>query len=238
MKPLAWRRHLVSCGLAWGALFLLGPGLLPRFLPALALAAPLAVAAWGLLVARPAYGRPARAFLAEWLAASLGWAGTLAWIAYVFGPALLPVALGMGFYGALAGWLVRRLGRHVSVAPAVALGWFGAESLRALLPPPVGLGWLRLGHHLVELPGLLGGARVFGIEGLSLVGAGLAGAVAGSLVRGKPGRVELATGLAPLLAMVLAGLASGPPGQGRPCKPKPEKLFAKKQAQYLDNYYA
>ena len=174
----------------------------------------LAVGLWGAFAVRPA--RPlatgerrrfARPFPIEWLAATLGAGLLFWWIYYVVPVGLLYIAVGWGFYGALAGLFTRALARRWRPALAVALGFWAAESLRAALPIPFGCEWLRLGHFSHAQLWLSGSARVWGIEGLTLVLALCAGAVAELLaLRPSAQRTLCGLGLTALLPLGLAAL--------------------------------
>ena len=193
---------------AWVSLVAAGPGALdPDGLPWLGA---VAMALWAGAACRP--GR--FAFPIEWLAASLGLGATMFWIAYVFQAALPPAAVGMGLYMAVAGLVCRRLriGWRMPVALAAPLAWVALETLRDLLEPPFGMGWLRVGHLAAAWPAWLGGARVVGVEGLSysIVALG-AGAVGAWWARGGARRAELALGLAPLVLVLAAAALTRPP---------------------------
>jgi apolipoprotein N-acyltransferase len=187
---------------AWGLLVAAGPGALSGAgLPWLGV---IAMGAWAAGASRP--GR--FAFAIEWLAGSFGLGATMFWIAYVFQAALPPAAIGMGLYMAVAGWALRRLvgGSALPLGVAAALAWVSVETLRDLFEPPIGMGWLRVGHLATAWPGWLGGARVFGVEGLSFsivaLGAGLWGAWR---TQGPARRAELVAACAPAALVVAAG---------------------------------
>ena len=153
-----------------------------------------------------------RVRLLEWGLGGLGATSVLWWVYFVAPPALLFVVLILGIYQCLAGMLMRRLAQRLPIALAVALGWWAAESLRALPSPPLGLGWLQLGHHSSHHLWLAGSARVWGLEGLNLLVACLAGAFALVLVERRLSRVPLTLAAAALLtAFSLASLSSPGP---------------------------
>lgn len=209
LAPLAPARRALGLALGWGIYALCGPGVLWGNGSPLAFAG---VALWGLVARRP--GR--HAFVLELLASALALGGQMWWIGYVFPLALAYVVPGFGVYGACMGLLLRRLSRGWRPAIALPMAWMGVETLRALLPPPVGLAWLSLGHHLSHLPWIAGSARVFGVVGLGYALGALAG-LAVELVegarkgRGAPCARGLALGLGPLLlAVLLAALVPAP----------------------------
>lgn len=153
-----------------------------------------------------------RVRLLEWALGGLGATSMLWWVYFVAPPALLFVVLILGFYQCLAGMLMRRLASRLPIALAVALGWWAVESLRSLPSPPLGLGWLQLGHHSSHHLWLAGSARVWGLEGLNLLAACLAGALAQVLVERRLSRTPLWLAAAPLLtALSLASLSSPGP---------------------------
>lgn len=176
-RPLNPWLRLIAVVAAWGMLGLAGPGALEgKGTPALAV---LAIALWSAAAARP--GR--FAFLIEWFGASLGFAIQLEWIRHVALGALVPTGLGMGLYAALAGPLLRALVRRRVLFPlAVGAAWTFAETLRALYPPPIGHGWLLLGHLSAAWQTMLEGARVFSVVGATFALASLGG-FAASLAR-------------------------------------------------------
>ncbi len=165
----------------------------------------LALAVWGGTASRPGRG----AFLVDWAAGSAAMAAVVWWMAYVSPPALLYVGPGMGLYVALSGVLLRRLARRVPLPLAVAAAWILGETLRCVVPPPLGLAWLRLGHHAHEHAWLAGGARVFGVQGMGFCLA-LAGGALAQLARGNrtSGLAFLAAGLG---VPALAAAVTRPP---------------------------
>src|SRR5262249_44686215 len=91
---------------------------------------------------------------------------------------LLAVAIVPAFYMACAGALLRRLVRSVPLRLALPAAWVSLETLRAWIEPPLGFGWMRLGHSFSHVPWIAGSARVWGVMGLSLAAAGCAGLLA------------------------------------------------------------
>lgn len=170
-----------------------------------------ALALWGLSASRP--GR--FAFWIEALLGALAWSWICQWAAYVWWGTLFWIGPGYGLYMALAGVLLKRLAARWPLALAVPAAWMAAESLCSLLPPPLGMSWMRLGTHLAHVQALLGSARTWGFVGLGWVLAAAAGGAAG-LVRARRLVVpEVALALAPTLVAVLLGALIGP-GEFRP----------------------
>jgi apolipoprotein N-acyltransferase len=217
--------------LAW---FLATPGLLKGDgVPALGV---LFVTLWSLAAARPG---PRQGWI-EWFLGGLGLVLPTYWMAYVFPPAPAMAALGLGLYAWGAGGLLRALLRRgVPLVLAAGWAWVALETLRDWLEPPLGFGWLRLGHLLGAWPPLLGAARWVGVEGLSLalatLGAGLAagfmeltpaaapdqGDGLGRRAIRRPNPLALGLALLPLLAVGLAAILSAPP----PTAPGPNLLL-------------
>ncbi len=179
--PLALRRGLCGLFAAWILLFVASPGVLTR--DGSVLLACLGVGLFGACAARGLEGRRWRTFAAVALASGAGGAALMWWIWYVVPGALLYIGVGYGLYFALAAALVRGLARRIPLGIAVAFAWAATETLRDAIPPPLGLGWLRLGHYAHDELWISGAARVFGIEGLSLLVAAFGGLVAEALVR-------------------------------------------------------
>ncbi len=203
-RPLA--RVLLVFG-AWALLVAAGPGALTQDgSPWLAV---LAFWAWSHAASRP--GR--FAFWIEWLAGSLGLGITLFWIAYVFAVALPPAAIGMGLYAAGSGWALRRLCSgarwRLPLPVAAPIAWVTFETLRDLLEPPFGMGWLRVGHLASAHEFWLAGARVVGVEGLSFTIVALGAGVSVALRERRP--APLALGGAPFLLAVIGGQVFGAP---------------------------
>lgn len=200
------RLALLVAAFAW--VVACGPGALWRGGSPLVV---LGLAVWAELAARPARG----AGLAEWLAGSLWGAATMFWAAYVWWPLLLWIGPGWGLYTLGAGALLRRCARRLPLALAAPLALCAMEGLRALLPPPFGSPWLRIGHHALALPLVSGALRVVGTGGLTFALAALAGALADLAGARAMGRSPLARcgalGLAPLALAALLGAAVPPP---------------------------
>lgn len=154
IPPQSPLRRLLSHVFAWGALVCAGPGILAP--DGTWLLAVIGVALWGFSASRP--GRAA--FWIEWLAASLGWAVICSWAAYVWPGSLLLIGPGVGAFFAVAAVLLRRLARIAPLAFAVPAAWVGVDTLRMLLEPPFGFGWMRLGVHLHAADWIVGSARV------------------------------------------------------------------------------
>lgn len=169
--PLAIKPRLLLLLAGWGLYVLGGPGVLSSGGSVLGL---FGFAFWAAAVSRPG----PRAKLVEYLTASAFLGMQLTWIGYVFWPTLPYIFLGAGAYGLLGGVLLRRLYRVMPLGLAAGLGWIGAETLRAVVPPPFGMGWLRAGHYFHTVPDWLGAARVFGVVGLGFCGVAAAGALA------------------------------------------------------------
>jgi apolipoprotein N-acyltransferase len=206
---------------AWGMLWLASPGVL--FDDGSALLALVALVLWGLGASRP--GK--KAFLVEWLAAAIGISAICWWSTLVVWITLLGVAIVPAFYMACAGALLRRLVQRVPLALAVPLAWVALETLRSWVEPPLGFGWLRLGHYLSAVPWIAGSARVWGVLGLSFALAGAAGALADWIAArfrmtrgatppnggGQAARAWIARALAtgPLALAPVLSLATSPP---------------------------
>lgn len=196
--------RFVIAALGWAILLALGPGGMhgPEPHPS----AFLGVAALAYAVGRPG----PRSFLVEWMVSALASAMLLDWIRYVFGPALIFCALIYGFHGALFGVLLKRLVLKSSWALAVPVAWCAMESIRFLVPVPLGMRWLQLGHYAIDQEVIIGAARVIGPTGLSYVLAALSGLLIDSALRRANSRSFIA-GLAPLgLAAVLASQTAIP----------------------------
>jgi len=111
------------------------------------------------------------------------------WIIF---PALLALALYLGFYVALFGWITRFIRRRVGWSPlAVApVVWGASEWLKS--SGPLGCPWGNVSYALAEHPAWIQGASLVGAPGLSVwivcVNAIFAGAV---VARRWPARVAL-----------------------------------------------
>ena len=164
----------------------------------------LCVATWAWTVAQPLGERPWRARSAEWLGGALAGGLMMWWVTHVVWFGVLYIAAGWGVYFVVMGAALRRLALRFAFPLAVALAWNGVELVRALVPPPFGLGWFRLGYYAHAHLWLSGGARVFGLEGLTVVVASLGGGLA-ALGRERAVRPALVgASLAPLFACALA----------------------------------
>lgn len=190
--------------LAWALLFAALPGVVTPDGPwGLAV---LGIGVFGAVALRPApAGRARRAFLAAWLANAIGTGATMAWIWYVVPFGLLYIGFGMGFYVTLGAVAARRIARRFAPGVALAVAWAGFEVARTVLPPPFGLGWFLVGFHAHATPWLVGGARVFGVEGLGFVLAALGGVVAELLLDRRVRRSTALLSAGSLAACVLAG---------------------------------
>lgn len=171
----------------------------------------LCVATWAWTVAHPLGEQPWRARAAEWLGGALAGGLMMWWVTYVVFFGVLYIAAGWGVYFVAMGAALRQLAKRSSFPLAVALVWTGVELVRALVPPPFGLGWFRLGYYAHAHLWLSGGVRVFGLEGLTFVVAALGGGAAAILRarRARPG--TLVASLLPLAACVLAAALTAPP---------------------------
>jgi apolipoprotein N-acyltransferase len=190
---------------AWTLLFLSGPGILSR--DGLGILAFVALVPWALGSSRP--GR--HAFLIEWLTASLGLGAVGFWLHHVIPAGLLWIGPLPAVYAALAGLLLRRLVHLMPLSLAAPLAWLCLETLRTLIDPPLGFSWMRLGVHLHALPPLAASARVWGIPGLGLVIAGVAGALADQIRNPYTPLRNLAPGAIYLLAALGLGHLVPPP---------------------------
>jgi len=219
LDPPRIRARFLALLAAW-AFFVLGsPGFLSGngawFL------APIGVGLWGATVARPLGPRPRRALLAEALASGLGYTALMWWVAYVVPSALPYFVLGYAVYFGLAGALVRALRRFLPLGLAVACGWMAVEVLRDAVPPPFGLGWLRLGHYLHAELWISRSARVWGVEGLGFLVAASGGLLAEILVERAIRRPSLVvTG-----CLVFAGALIARSSRDLPTRPGPRLLL-------------
>jgi apolipoprotein N-acyltransferase len=154
-------------------LLLSGPGIGPfgPFAPLLGVAG---LALWALAAGRTGPRRK----LIEWFAGAIYGASLMSWVAYITPPSVAWIGIGWGLYYILAGALLRRLRHHCGLPLAAALSYTAVESLRALLPTPFGLSWIRMGHFAAEFEPLLGAAALFGVGGIGFLLAALGGLVA------------------------------------------------------------
>lgn len=157
---------------AFGLLLLASPGVVSRSGSALIACAGLGI--WALVTSRP----HKRAFWIDWAAAGLGLALLCVWSAYVWIGTLGFVAVVPGLYVACGGVVLRALARRFPLALAAPVAWVGCETLRFVVEPPFGFGWMRLGTYLHDVSWLAGGARVVGVGGLGFVIAAIGGGLA------------------------------------------------------------
>ena len=179
------------------------------------------LALWGATILRPWRGVAWRNFLAEYVTSGVGAGSWLAWTYYVYPGAFLWVVLGSGVYWIVTGSVVRRLSRRLPVTVAVATGVLAMEGLRALLPPPFGLGWQQFGHLAHHHLWISRSARFWGLEGLSLVVVSLGGL--GAALIGGPQREaageprlrpsEVIFGLWPLALALMLSIAAPERGE-------------------------
>lgn len=202
--------------LATWALFLsASPGILSR--DGLGPLVLVALVPWALACSRTG----AKSFLVEWLAAGIGSAAMCVWSSYVWSGTLLFLAIVPGFYMAVAGSVLRLLARRHPLAIAAPVAWVALETLRGLVEPPFGFGWMRLGTPLHASTWVAGSARIFGTPGLSFVAAAFAGGIAdllrrrsrrgGRELRKRSPKWAVAAGALPLLVAVLLSATTKPP---------------------------
>jgi len=209
LPPLALRARLAANLAAAGLLFLGSPGVSGA--DGSVVLAVAGVALWSWTVVHPLGGRRRTALLVDWLGGIAAGALYMWWVVHVVGFGLAYIGAGVGAYTLAMGVLLRRgLGRW-PLPLLVASVWTAVELLRALVPPPLGLGWFRLGFHAHAQLWFSGSARVFGVEGLSFVLAALGGGLAALVLERRATRATLAAALAPLaLAAALARLVPAP----------------------------
>ncbi len=200
-QPLSPLPRLALVAAAFAVHLALGPGWLLRDGTPLG---PLALAGWALAASRP--GRRKR--LLDALTFAALYVGQTNWMGIVFWFAIPWVFVGASLYGLLAGELCLRLSRRLPLALCAPLSWVAAESLLAVVPPPIGLSWMRVGHAFSGWIELAGSGRVWGVVGLSWTLMALAGLLA-DLVRGRgrAGRGAWAAGLAPAALAAMLPLA-------------------------------
>lgn len=201
--PLSPLRRLAGVAGAAVLGFLASPGIAGRD-GSLGLAV-LGVALWAWTVARPLGPRAWRGRLAEWLGGSLAGGLMMWWVCYVVGFGVAYIGAGWGVYFVAMGALLRRLARRLPLPLATALVWTGVELVRALVPPPFGLSWFRLGYYAHAELWLSGSARVIGVEGLTFVLAALGGGLA-ALARER--RLRLSVAFWSLKPLALAAFAA------------------------------
>jgi apolipoprotein N-acyltransferase len=206
------RRFLGALG-AWGLFWAASPGVVSA--PGLPLVAAAGVAVWGAVELCPlAPRRPWLGFLAHALGALPGAAALMLWIRFVYAPPLLYIGLGMGLYSAAGGVLLRRLARALPPAGlplAVAFAFTAMETLRAAVPMPFGLGWMRVGYQAHAWDWLAGGARVWGVSGLTFALAGLGGLGSALWLERARALRGLPAGLLPAAVGALLRFSSAPP---------------------------
>ncbi len=227
-------------------LFVATPGLVTR--DGLWFVAFVALVPWALACSRP--GR--RAFLVEWLAAAIGISVICWWSTYVIWITLLAVALVPAVYMAVAGVLLRRIARTWPLAIAAPAAWISLETLRVMIEPPFGFGWMRLGHHAHAELWLAGGARVWGTAGIGFAMAAFSGGIA-DFVRARREHVQLArpkfvvaAALIPtVLCVLFAAITSAPatrPGPRvllvQPAFPQARKMSGMSSQEMLDDSLA
>jgi apolipoprotein N-acyltransferase len=196
-QPLAPLPRLAWLAAAFALHLALGPGWLLRDGTPLG---PLVLFAWALAASRPGRGKR----LVDALAFGAMYIGQTNWMGIVFWFAVPWVFVGASLYGLLAGEVCLRVARRLPLALAAPLAWIGAESLLALVPPPLGLSWMRAGHAFSGWIELAGSGRVWGVVGLGWTLLALAGLLA-DLVRGR-GRAPRDAWVAGLLPTALAAL--------------------------------
>ena len=196
-QPLEPRPRAVRLAIAYLLLALASPGsVTPSGSAMLAFAA---IALWAATSSRP--GRFAG--LLEVVFGGLAWAWITSWAAYVWWGTMLVMGPGMGLYMLFGGAALRRLAHCLPLALAAPLAWLLSEGVRAVLPPPFGYQWMRIGTHLHDVGWLAGSARVWGIGGLSYVLAAAAGLAADAMQRKRPTPLAWVSGLGPALAAVV-----------------------------------
>lgn len=203
MESLSLRTRFVGVVGAAALAFLGSPGVLSGD-GSLALAV-LSVALWAWTALHPLGNRPKAALFLEWFGGALTGGLMMWWVVYVVLGGVLYIGAGFGVYFVVQGALLRRLARRLPLSLAVGLVWTGVELVRALVPPPFGLGWFRLGFYTHAHLWLSGSARVIGLEGLTFVVAALGGGVAGCVLARRVQRGNALAAFVPLLAA--AGLA-------------------------------
>lgn len=144
------------------------------FGPGSPLVAVLGLALWAMGAGRTGPRRKA----IEWCAGAVVGAGIMSWVSYITPPSVAWIGFGWGLYYILAGTLLRRLRHHCGLPLAAALAYTAVESLRALLPTPFGLSWIRVGHFAAESEPLIGAAGLFGVGGMGFLFAALGGLLA------------------------------------------------------------
>ena len=137
-----------------------------------------------------------------WLVRLPARAMTHPWIIF---PALLALALYLGFFVALFGWITRFIGRRVGWSPVVVAPfvWVATEWLKS--SGPLGCPWGNVSYALAEHPAWIQGASLVGAPGLSVWIVSVNALVAGAIVsRRWPARVFLAALGIALVALPVA----------------------------------
>src|SRR5436309_4277671 len=153
------------------------------------------------------------ALLFWWLVRLPARAMTFPWI---IGPGLLALAVYLGFFVALFGWLAGFIRRRIGwpplvVAPAV---WGACEWLKS--SGPLGCPWGNVSYALAEHPAWIQGASLVGAPGLSVWVVSVNALIAGAIMTKRwPSRVAL--GLVAALGLALA--VGWGAGSIRCCKP-------------------
>jgi len=145
-------RRFLGALATWALLFLACPGIVGK--DGLGTLALVALVPWALACSRSG----PKALLLEWLAAGIGSAALCVWSAYVWSGTLLFLAIVPGFYMAVGGSVLRLLHRRYPLALAAPVAWVALETLRGLVEPPFGFGWMRLGTFLHAQAWLAGSA--------------------------------------------------------------------------------
>ena len=153
----------------------------------------------------------------EFLCATAGWSFLLSWGAEVAPQTMFFIGPGHGLYFVFQGWALRKLRTKLPLALAAPAAWMLFETLRAMLEPPFGLSWMRLGTYWHDTPWIAGSARVWGTGGLSLALAALGGALGDVWERRSGGKAQgtrawpIALGLLPFVGgIVLTRLVPAP----------------------------
>ncbi len=200
--PLAPLSRFGLVLLTWGLIAVAQPGVLrPDGHGHLAF---FAIAPWALAASRP--GR--KAFLAEWMAHSLGLASVFFWMLDFMPAILAPMSIVPALYPTVAGVLLRRC-RRWPLALLAPAAWLAAEAVRWCLPVPFSFGWFRLGMLMHDTEWIVGSAAWFGTWGLSWGMAALGGLLADIFLAVKrptgtryPVFAGLLFGLAPLFGLI------------------------------------
>ena len=203
-RELAAFPRLFLAALGWTVLISLGPG--GVFGPEPHPAALIGVTILALVAGRPG----PHAFTVEWFVSACAAAVHLEWIRYVFGPALIICGLIYGFHGAFFGVILRRVQRGHSWAFAVPVAWCAMEALRFLVPVPLGMRWVQLGHHAINLEEIVGAARVIGPTGISFAMAAVAGLLL-DIIRRSVSWWSVFAGLGPVGLLFLLSSETRPP---------------------------